>query len=43
MLFLKSVLWYLESRMRKQDLLYEDLSHTVVENILGRILLAEKL
>lgn len=27
-------MWYLESRMRKQNLLYEDPSHTVVENIL---------
>lgn len=42
MLFLKSVMWYLESRMRKQNL-YEDPSHTAVENILGRILLSEEL
>lgn len=42
MLFLKSVMWYLESRMRKQNL-FEDPRHTVVENIQGRILLSEEL
>lgn len=43
MLFLKSVMWYLKNRMRKQFFFYEDPNHTVAENILGRSLLSEEL
>lgn len=43
MLFLKSVMWYLKNRMRKQFFFYEDPNHTVAENILGRSLLLEEL
>lgn len=42
MLFLKSVMWYLENRMRKQNLFYEDSNHIVAEYILGKSLLSEE-